>query len=418
MREVEQLRRKARKRVVGIMSGTSADGIGVVSAIVEGSGLDTRARIEAFRVFPYSAEVRERLLRLTTGEASATDVCLMNYVIGELYARSALALLAEAGIDPAQVDLVGMDGHTIQRVFPAVAVDGVQTGATLQIGEPAVVAERTGLTTVSHFRTRDVAVGGEGAPISSYVDYLLFRDPRRTRAVLNIGGISAMTIAPAGAGVDRVFAVTAGPGNMVIDAVVRRLTDGRLQYDADGAWARRGRVHRGLLHECMRHPFFDRTPPKSAGRELFGAAYVDDLMRRRVELGIGDDDLVATVTALTAESIADQIDRFVRPIAPLDDIVAGGGGVHNAALIDMLRSRVGSVLPLSDFGIDVDAKEPLMFAIFANETLHGIRGNVPAATGASCPVVLGTVTPGRSTPPPSATGSGRSRGRRSSSPAR
>ncbi|MDO8631424.1 MAG: anhydro-N-acetylmuramic acid kinase, partial [Phycisphaerales bacterium] len=290
--------------MVGIMSGTSADGIGVVSAIVEGSGLDARATTEAFRVFPYSPPVRERLLRLTTDAGSATEVCLLNFVLGELYARSALALLAEAGIDPGDVDLIGMDGHTIQRVVPPVTVDGVETGATLQIGEPAVVAERTGVTTVSYFRTRDVAVGGEGAPISSYVDFLLFRHLDRTRVVLNIGGISAMTIAPAGAGIERVFAVTGGPGNMVIDAVVRCLTNGAHEYDADGAWARRGTVHQGLLDELMRDPFFSRKPPKSAGRELFGAKYVDELMRRRAQLGIGDDDLVATATALTAEGIA------------------------------------------------------------------------------------------------------------------
>jgi len=399
MHEIEDVRRKDPKRALGIMSGTSADGIGVASAVIQGSGLDTRATIEAFRVYPYAAVIRERLLRLTTSSGSATEVCLMNYVLGELYAESALRLCAEAGIDREDVDLIGMDGHTIQRVLPPVSVGGVVTGATLQIGEPAMVAERTGVATVSHFRTRDVAVGGEGAPISSYVDYLLFRHPRRTRAVLNIGGISAMTIAPAGAGVDAVFAVTGGPGNMVIDAVVQRLSGGAQDYDVDGARARRGAVHRGLLDELMAHPFFSRKPPKSAGRELFGAAYVDALMRRRAELGVADDDLVATVTALTTEGIASQLDRFVRPTVPVDDIVAGGGGVHNPVLMEMLRARVGPLSPLSDFGIDVDAKEPLMFAIFANETLHGIRGNVPAATGASRPVVLGTITPGGRTTP-------------------
>lgn len=394
MHGIEDVRRKDPKRALGIMSGTSADGIGVASVVLHGAGVDTRATTEAFRVYPYSTEIRERLLRLTTSSGSASEVCLMNYVLGELYAESALRLCAEAGVDREGVDLIGMDGHTIQRVLPPVTVGRVVTGATLQIGEPAVVAERTGIVTVSHFRTRDVAVGGEGAPISSYVDYLLFRHNRRTRVVLNIGGISAMTIAPAGAGVESVFAVTGGPGNMVIDAVVQRLSSGEQEYDVDGARARRGVVHRSLLDELMTHPFFSRKPPKSAGRELFGAGYVDALMRRRAELGIADDDLVATVTALTAEGIASQLDRFVRPTVPVDDIVAGGGGVHNPTLMEMLSARAGPIRLLSDFGVDVDAKEPLMFAVFANETLHGIRGNVPAATGASRPVVLGTITPG------------------------
>lgn len=395
MHTAENLRQKARKRVIGIMSGTAADGIGTVLAQIEGFGLDTRATIQAFRVFPYSPAIRERLLRLTTTEGSARDVCLMNFVLGELFAEAALELVREAGLDREDVDLIGMDGHTIQRVLPPVVVDSVKSGATLQIGEPAVVAERTGIATVSYFRTRDVALGGEGAPISSYVDYLLFRDPRRTRAVLNIGGISAMTIAPAGAGLEKVFAVTGGPGNMVIDAVVSRVTNGKQQYDFNGERARRGVVHQGLLDELMTHPFFSRKPPKSAGRELFGADYADALMRRRVDLGIGDDDLVATVTALTAEGIADQMNRFVRPVCPVDDIVIGGGGAHNPTLLDMLTARVGRVMLLSDFGIDVDAKEALMFTIFANEALHGIRGNIPAATGASHAVVLGAFTPGR-----------------------
>jgi len=393
--DAERLRLKPRKRVLGIMSGTSADGVCAASVMLEGAGLETRATMEAFRIFPYSPTVRERLLSLTAPQGSAADVCLMNFVIGELYAEAAFALLHELGIDRRDVDLIGMDGHTIQRVLPPVTVDTVTTGSTLQVGEPAVVAERTGITTVSHFRTRDVAVGGEGAPISSYVDFLLFRHAELTRVVLNIGGIAAMTVVPAGRGVADVYAVTGGPGNMVIDGAVRRLTHGRQECDLGGAWASRGVIHRGLLDELMGHPFFSRTPPKSAGRELFGAHYLEALMRRRQELGVGDDDLVATITALTAEGVADQLDRFVRPTHPIDEIVVGGGGVHNRTLLEMLRARAGVVRPLSDFGIDVDAKEPLMFAIFANEALHGICGNIPAATGASHAVVLGAITPGR-----------------------
>lgn len=394
MHVVEQLRRTRRKRVVGLMSGTSADGIGATLATIEGVGLETRARTEALRVYPYAPPVREGLLRLTTAAGSARDVCLMNYVIGELYARAALSLIAEAGRRPEDVDLIGMDGHTIQRVIPAATVGGIATQATLQVGEPAVVAERTGVTTVADFRRRDVAAGGEGAPISSYVDFLLFRDPKRTRVVLNIGGISAMTVVPAGAGIDDVFAVTAGPGNMVIDGVVRRLTNGARSYDGDGEWARRGVVHRKLLDELEAHPFFSRPPPKSGGTDLFGADYVDAILRRRDELGVSDDDLVATVTALTAETIAGHLKAFVEPRTRVDDVVAGGGGVHNPTLLAMLRSLAVNVRPLDAFGVDVDGKEPLMFAVLANEALHGRRCNLPAATGAAHQVVLGSVTPG------------------------
>jgi anhydro-N-acetylmuramic acid kinase len=266
--------------------------------------------------------------------------------------------------------------------------------STLQIGEPSVIAERTGLTTVADFRPRDVAAGGQGAPLVPYADYFLFHDARKNRAVQNIGGIANVTYLPAGGRPADTLAFDTGPGNMMIDRAASLATGARAPYDAGGRIAARGHVNQKLLAELMRHPYLRRRPPKSTGREMFGTPLTDRLHERARRAGIPPADLVATVTAFTAASIADAYRRFLP--GAVDEVILCGGGSRNPTLVAALGERLAParVLLTDDFGIDADAKEAVSFAILAWATIRGEANNVPSATGARRPVVLGKIVPG------------------------
>lgn len=354
-------------RVAGIMSGTSLDGIDV--AIVE----LPKARTVKFVSVPYPAKIRERLLAVSNSVTHTSEISRLNYEIAELYAKA----VKRAG----KVDLIGCHGQTIYH-------EGRRN--TLQIGEAAVLAERTGVPVVSNFRARDIAAGGQGAPLVPYVDYQLFRHPKRMRVALNIGGIANITVIPAGARPDQVVAFDTGPGNMVIDALAREASGGKWNYDRDGRIAASGKLDRGLLDELLRDPYYRRRPPKSAGREQYGTEFVTRLKASGASLR----DLVATATVLTASTIAMAVDRFTR--GPLELIVSGGGS-HNPQILRHLsallpQARVGSS---GDFGVDPDAKEAIAFAILAYATWRGRPSNLPSATGARRPALLGSVTPTR-----------------------
>lgn len=313
----------------------------------------------------------------------------MNIVLGEEFARAALKVIDAAGLLPHQVHLVGCHGQTIHHM-PA-------SHATLQIGEAAVIAQRTGITTVSNFRARDMASGGEGAPLVPYFDYLMFRHPERTRVLQNIGGIANMTILPAGCGLQDVYAFDNGPGNMIIDHIVSAITNGKMNYDKDGVIAGRGQVHPELIRELMDHEFIRRQPPKTSGREQFGAEFTQALMDRWRGLGVGDDDMVATVTAFTAKGIAWHINEIVAPRNGLDEVIVSGGGALNPVMMRMIREGVAPVpvVRVEEYGVSSEAKEAVAFAVLAYATMRGRAANVPGATGASEPVVLGCITPGR-----------------------
>jgi len=354
-----------------------------------------------FRRIPYPPDLRARVLTLMRPEASSVDeVCRMNFVLGEVFAAAALEVIRAAGLGPEDVDLIGSHGQTIYHIPEPETCCGVRTRSTLQIGEPAVIAERTGITTVADFRVRDVAAGGQGAPLVPYADYVLFRDARRTRIIQNIGGIANLTALPAGCGLADVFAFDTGPGNMVIDGVVSILTGGRQAFDEDGRMAASGRVREDLLAWALLHPFFAKEPPKTTGREEFGAQYAQEMMARASALGIPGEDVVATATALTAESVAASYRRWVVPRCgrAVDEVIVGGGGAYNPTLLAMLRERLPGVVVLTheDFGISSDAKEAIAFAILASEAVRGRPTNVPAATGAGRRVVLGKIVPGSS----------------------
>ena len=380
---------------IGLMSGTSMDGVDAALVRLSGHAEQPRVRLLAFDTFPYPAEVRSRVMGLATGDPStAAEVSRLNFLLGELFAGAALRVCRPARVSPGRVFVIGSHGQTVyhQGKPEVMAGRGGGVGAnTLQIAEPAVIAERTGAVVVADFRTADVAAGGQGAPLVPMVDYLLLRDSRKGSVALNIGGIANVTVIPARAKPSDVLGFDTGPGNMVSDALVRRFTRGREPYDAGGRLAARGKVVEPLLAEALRHPFFAERPPKSAGREQFGRDFVARylLSRKRSRFA----DLLRTSLELTARTIAEALARFVFPQGKIDRLIVSGGGAHNGLLV----KRLGELLPqltvqLSDrYGLPVDAKEAIAFAILADRTLHGLPGNLPGVTGARRAVVLGKI---------------------------
>ena len=382
--------RKGAMRVVGLMSGTSADGVDV--AIVDIA--ERKVQLRAFEMFPYTAALRREILRLCRPEsARLEDICHYNFVLGEVFADAVVKLCSESGISLSSIDLIGSHGQTIYHNPRGRRYGRKAVGSTLQIGEPSVIAQRTGVTTVADFRPRDMAAGGEGAPLVPYADYVLFSHNRLTRAVQNIGGIANVTFLPGGCKSDEVTAFDTGPGNMVIDGIIRLATGGKRNFDRGGKMAARGVVDNKLLGEMLKHPFLRRRPPKSTGREDFGAAFAERIYRRGARKDLPDADMVATVTAFTAQSVARAYRQFL-PAMP-DEMILCGGGAHNRTLVEMLRSELAGVKMLStdDFGISIDAKEAVSFAILAWATIKGMPNNVPGATGAEQPVVLGKIVP-------------------------
>ena len=389
-RQIRNIAGKEKMRVVGLMSGTSADGVD--AAVVE---IDRgKVRLLAFETFAYPASLQREILGLSRPEsARLDDICHYNFVLGEVFADAVVKLCSKSGISLGSIDLIGSHGQTIYHQPCGKRYGGRPVRSTLQIGEPSVIAHRTGVTTVADFRPRDMAAGGQGAPLVPFADYILFKHKRLTRAIQNIGGIANVTFLPGGCTQDDIIAFDTGPGNMVIDGIIRIISGGRRHCDSGGKMAARGIVYKRLLDEMLRHPFFRRRPPKSTGREEFGADFTERIYRRAGKRGLADADIVATVTALTAKSIAQAYRRFL-PVMP-DELILCGGGAHNHTLIEMLHAELPEVKMLStdDFGISVDAKEAVSFAILAWATIKGITNNVPAATGAKKPVILGKIVP-------------------------
>ena len=377
--------------MAGLMSGTSADGVDAAIVDVSRRG----AKVLAFDTFAYAPALRRAVLDLCRAKtARAGDICHLNFVLGEVFAAALIRLAGKEGIALDSIDLIGSHGQTICHLPRARRFARRKIRSTLQIAEASVIAERTGITTVADFRPRDIAAGGEGAPLVPYADHVLFAHKRLSRAIQNIGGIANVTYLPAGCGVGDIVAFDTGPGNMIIDRVAALASRGRRNYDRNGRLAARGRVNESLLDGLMKHTYLLRRPPKSAGREEFGWDFADTLYRRARRKGISPRDAVATVTAFTASSIAEAYRRFLP--GPVEEVILCGGGARNRTLVRMLQQRLQAAkVKMSDeFGISADAKEAVSFAILAAATIRGVANNVPAATGAGRPVVLGKIVPG------------------------
>lgn len=369
--------------VAGVMSGTSLDGIDV--AIVDLRRSRGRIAIEllAFQSTPYPKAVREALLSVSNALTHTATISRLNFLLGELYSD---AIRKAAG--RRKLNLIGMHGQTIFHEGSAVEFLGERVASTFQIGEAGVVAERTGVRTISNFRERDIAAGGQGAPLVPLVDYLLFRSRRVARVALNIGGIANITFIPRNAKPEQVVAFDTGPGNMVIDALVRHTTDGKQQYDRNGSIARRGVIHERLLASMMSDPYIAKRPPKTTGRERFGAEFANGLIASGVVL----PDLIATATEFTAWSIARGVlETTSKPV----EIIASGGGLRNRFLMRRLAHylKPHPICSSAEHGVDPDAKEAIAFAVLAYESAHGRPCNLPSATGARRELVLGKSTP-------------------------
>lgn len=377
--------------VAGVMSGTSADGIDIAITQISGRKLNLRFKLLRHQHRPYPLPVRKAILRaMNASQISVAELAQLNFLLGQLYAEAVRQTVKAAGVR--KLDLVGCHGQTIYHQGERRNCLGRQVACTWQTGEGSIIAARLGVPVVSDFRPADMAAGGKGAPLVPFLDYALFRDPRVGRIVQNIGGIANLTIIPAAAKPEQVLAFDTGPGNMLIDQLMQILYD--KPYDRNGTVAAGGQVLKAVLQQSLRNPYFPLKPPKTAGREEFGRDYATSFLRRCGRAK--KEDVIATATALTAQSISDAIRGFVMPRGKFSEYVVSGGGTQNRTLMNMLRVEIGDfglrLRTTDDFKLPSQAKEAVAFALLAYQTWNRQPGNIPSATGASRPVVLGKIS--------------------------
>lgn len=393
----QKIPEKSIRRVVGMMSGTSVDGVDAALVEIDGRQDAPAVRLLAFENKPYPETVREQIFALFRPETSTVDrIGYMNFLLGEIYAESALAVIRKAGLAVSDVDLIGSHGQTIWHEPVVCEKDGYPVRYTVQIGEGSVIAQRTGLPTVSDFRVADMAAGGLGAPLVPFSEYLLYRQEEETLLLQNIGGIGNMTVMPAAARPEDVYAFDTGPGNMIIDAVISALTDGRQTFDEGGSFAARGTVNQELLALLAQEPYYALPLPKTTGRELFGTQYTAKILDWQAAHRIPEADLMATVTDLTAWSISSAYERYVLPKHRASKLIVGGGGSYNRTLLRFLEKRFAphgvAVQTQEDLGLSSDAKEAVAFAILADRCIQGLPNTLPSVTGARTPAVMGKIS--------------------------
>lgn len=394
---MELFKRKEIRKVIGLMSGTSVDGIDAALVEITGDPYDGKVRLLEFENKPFPEEVRARIFELfDTGRATVDKVGYMNVLLGELYAQAAASVVKKAGIDMAEIDCIGSHGQTIYHHPQICREDGFPIRYTVQIGEGAVIANRTGIPCVSDFRVADMAAGGQGAPLVPFTEYLLYKSNSKTILLQNIGGIGNITVLPADCTTSEVYAFDTGPGNMIIDGLMSRFTQGKKKMDEGGQTAACGRIHTSLLKELCSHDYFNEKPPKSTGRELFGDAYINWLYGRLLKCNISFEDAIATVTDFTAWAIEDSYRQHILPHYSANQLLIGGGGSYNHVLVDRIRKRLEQygveVLLQEDLGFNSDAKEAVAFALLADCTMQGSCNTIPSVTGAERPVVMGKIS--------------------------
>jgi anhydro-N-acetylmuramic acid kinase len=413
--------------VLGMMSGTSVDGIDISLVRISGAPPNLQIKLLNHTAIAFPAAVRKEILRLAEqNPISSGELSQLHFRLGHIYADAALAACKKFRVSPRKIRLIGNHGQTIFHQGNPVPYLGAKTSSTLQIGEGSIIAARTGITTVSDFRPADLALGGNGAPLVPFADYALYRHPKVGRISLNIGGIANITVIPANAKPSQVFAFDTGPGNMLIDALVSHFTHGRQRFDKNAALARKGRSTPALLDELLRDPYLKLSPPKSTGREYYGAAYVKKLLVLGKKHRAQPNDIIRAATLFTAISIVDALNRFVLPKNKIRQLIVSGGGAQNPLLLTQLSAALGpqisspvgtryqqipgssrnigssshklktsskiEVLPSSELNVPTDAKESLAFALLAYETFHHRPSNIPSATGARGPAILGKIS--------------------------
>ncbi len=409
--------------ILGLMSGTSADGIDVALARISGAPPHLNAKLLGHTSISFPPAVRKEILHVAEqSPITAGALSQLNFRLGELFAEAVLTACRRFRISPSRISLIGSHGQTVFHQGRPVPCLGRATASTLQIGEPAVIAARTGITTVADFRPADIALGGQGAPLVPYADYLLYRHPKLGRVSLNLGGIANITVIPASAKPSQILAFDTGPANMLIDALVSHFTHGRQRFDKNACLAAQGRSFPALLDDLMRDPYLKLPPPKSTGREYFGSACLKKLLALGRRHHAKPNDLIRAATIFTALSVVDALHRFVLPKTKIHQLIVSGGGAQNPLLLaqlsaalratDLYRvpsSAVGAryivpseakaarasaidILPSSAVGISESAKESFAFALLAYETFHQRPSNLPSATGAHGPAILGKIS--------------------------
>lgn len=392
------LSKKKTRLVVGLMSGTSCDGIDACLVRITGNSTNTTFDIIGHETWPFSNTIRKLILDASDRETGTVDkICRLNFTLGKLFADAVKFICNKCSIPVSEIDIIGSHGQTIYHIPKSKSSGDDTLGSTFQIGEPSVIAQETGITTIADFRTRDVAAGGEGGPLTAYADYVLFRDYREGRAIQNIGGIANVTFIPDSCSINDVIAFDTGPGNMIIDRFMEIITNGKSNYDKNGELASKGKLNQDLLKRLCLHPYMAKRPPKTTGREEFGLQFSDNLYKEIERDKIDVLDALTTVTAFTAKSISDSYKKFIAPTHTISEVIVCGGGVFNKTLLKYLKDYLEDVKVrrIDDFNIPSEAKEALSFAILANETICGNPGNVPSATGAKEQVVLGKIVPGK-----------------------
>src|SRR5712692_2066713 len=381
--------------VLGLMSGTSADAIDVALARVSSAAPRLNAKLLNHTSIDFPPQLRKEILRVAEQQPiSAGELSQLNFRLGEAFAEAALTACRRFRIAPKKVALIGSHGQTIFHQGHPVPYFGHATASTLQIGEPAIIAARTGITTVADFRPADMAQGGQGAPLVPYADYVLYRHAKLGRVSLNLGGIANITVIPANAKPSQVFAFDTGPANMLIDALVAHFTHGRQRYDKNAHLAQQGRSIPALIDELMRDPYLKLAPPKSTGREYYGSDYRERLRRLGRRHKAKPNELIRAATIFTALSIVDALNRFVLPKTKIHQLIVSGGGAHNPLIMGQMSAALPQIqiVPSSQLGVPEDAKEAFAFALLAYETFHHRPSNVPSATGARRPAILGKVS--------------------------
>ncbi len=390
MRTLRQLLSKKSKLIVGLMSGTSVDSVDAVLVRVQGSGTATKYKELAFVSHPFPRGVKESVIGISHPGCGTVDaLCTMNIVLAHVFADAVHAVATKADVSAASIDLIGSHGQTVHHMPAEQKVFGKKIRSTLQLGDPSTIAKLTGIPTVGDFRTADMALGGEGAPLVPYFDYIAFRSKTKKRALLNIGGIANITVIPRKAALGDVRAFDTGPGNMLIDGLMKKFH--HKEYDDGGRAAATGQIIPVLLDAMRRHQYFNMKPPKSTGREMFGENFISALLASAPKAA--PNDVIATATEFTAMMVYDQYRRFGTMKDKLDELIVSGGGAKNPVLMDALHHYFypASVITMDAIGYSSDSKEAVCFAILANETISGNPSNVPSATGASAPTVLGKI---------------------------
>lgn len=374
---------------VGLMSGTSLDGIDAALVEIDNFGKKTKIKLIEFITTSIPLDVKDEIKRACSEEQSSVDlICSLNFKLGYLFAEATKNVCNKAGITLENLDFIASHGQTIYHL-PKSRDSFIPS--TLQIGEPAIIAYETGVKVVSNFRVMDMASGGEGAPLVPYSEYIIYGSDEENIALQNIGGIGNVTVIPKGGDINSIFAFDTGPGNMIIDEVCQRLF--KLNYDEDGKIAANGKIQNDILDDLMSHSYINAFPPKTTGREEFGQQFVDELLKKYNNKK--PEDILSTVTMFTAKSIAVNYKNFIMNKVNLNKVIIGGGGAHNKTLLSYLKNELPnvSIVTQDDIGLSSDAKEAIAFVILGNETLNNNFSNVPSATGAKEKVILGNITP-------------------------